>query len=85
MKPLACLLGDSMGLGGRCATMENTLLVDDSSNKNVLNDPYNAVHPVIFTYFIEKITKKKPYLVRQLWPFLKGLKDSGLSVPVYCR
>jgi hypothetical protein len=49
-----------MGLGGRGATAENTLLVDDMSYKNVLNDPYNAVHPVTFTYFTEKSTKKGP-------------------------
>jgi hypothetical protein len=79
------LLGDSMGLGGRGATVENTLLVDDSSYKNVLNDPYNAVHPVTFTYFTKKNTKKRPYLTYQLWPFLKGLKESGLPVPIYCR
>jgi hypothetical protein len=85
LKPLAPLLGDSMGLVGRGATVENTLLVDDSPYKNVLNDPYNVVHPLTFTYFTEKSTKKKPYLTHQLWPFLKGLKDSHLSIPMYCR
>jgi hypothetical protein len=85
LKRLARLLGDSMGLAGWDATAENTLLVDDSPYKNALNDPYNAVHPVTFTYFMEKNTKKKPYLIYQLWPFLKDLKDSGLSVPMYCR
>jgi hypothetical protein len=85
LKHLAHLLGDSMGLASRGATVENTLLVDDSSYKNVLNDPYNVVHPLTFTYFMEKSTKKKPYLTHQLWPFLKGLKDSGLLVPVYYR
>jgi hypothetical protein len=84
LKRLARLLGNSMGLARQGATAENTLLVDDSPYKNVLNDPYNVVHPVTFTYFMEKNTKK-PYLIYQLWPFLKGLKDSGLSVPVYCR
>jgi hypothetical protein len=85
LKRLARLLGDSMGLAYQGATTENTLLVKDSPYKNVLNDPYNAVHPLTFTYFTEKNTKKKPYLTHQLWPFLKGLKDSGLPVPVYCR
>jgi hypothetical protein len=85
LKRLAQMLGDSMGLAGRGATLENTLLVDDSPYKNVLNNPYNAVHPLTFTSFMEKSMKKKPYLIHQLWPFLKGLKDSGLSVPVYCR
>jgi hypothetical protein len=85
LKHLARLLGDSMGLGGRGATAENTLLMDDLSYKNVLNDPYNVVHPQTFTYFMEKNTKKKPYLTYQLWPFPKGLKDSGLLVLVYCR
>jgi hypothetical protein len=85
LKCLARLLGNSMGLASQGATAENTLLMDDSSYKNVLNNPYNTIHPVTFTYFMEKSTKKKPYLIHQLWPFLKGLKDSGLSIPVYCR
>jgi hypothetical protein len=85
LKCLTCLLGDSMGLAGRGTTAENTVLVDDSSYKNVLNNPYNTVHPVTFMYFMEKSTKKKPYLIHQLWPFLKGLKDSGLPIPLYCR
>jgi hypothetical protein len=85
LKCIARLLGDSMGLGGRGATAENTLLMDDTSYKNVLNYPYNAIHPMTFTYFTEKNTKKRPYLTYQLWPILKGLKESGLPIPVYCR
>jgi hypothetical protein len=50
-----------MGLGGRGATAENTLLMDDT--------------PLSYG----------PYLTNQLWPFLKGLKESRLPVPVYCR
>jgi hypothetical protein len=42
---MARLLGDSMGLVGQGATTENTLFVDDSSYKNVKNNPYNAIHP----------------------------------------
>jgi hypothetical protein len=82
---MARLLGDSMGLAGWGTTAENTLLMDDSPYKNVLNDSYNVVHLLTFMYFTEKSTKKKPYLTHQLWPFLKVLKDSGLSVPIYCR
>ena len=74
-----------MDLGGRGAIVENTLLVDDTPYKNVLNDPYNAVHSVTFTYFSERGTKKKSYLILQLWSFLKGLKESGLPIPLYCR
>jgi hypothetical protein len=85
LKRISRLLGDSLGLGGRGARAENTLLVDDTSYKNVLNDPYNAVHRLTFTYFIEKNSKKRPFLTYQLWPFLKGLKESGLPVLVYCR
>jgi hypothetical protein len=85
LKCIARLLGDSMGLGRRGARAENILLVDDTPSKNVLNDPYNPVHPVTFTYFSKKNTKKRPYLTYQLWPFLKGLKESGLSVLVYCK
>jgi hypothetical protein len=71
LKRISRLLGDSLGLGGQGATAENTLLVDDTPYKNVLNDPYNAVHPLTFTYFSEKKSKKGPYLTYQLWPFLK--------------
>jgi hypothetical protein len=85
LKRISRLLGDSLGLGGQDAIAENTLLVDDTPYKNVLNDPYNAVHPQTFTYFSEKKSKKGPYLTYQLWPFLKGLKELGLPVPVYCR
>jgi hypothetical protein len=85
LKLIARLLRDSMGLGGRDATTKNTLLMDDLPYKNVFNDPYNVVHHVTFTYFMEKNTKKRPYLIYHLWPFLKGLKDSGLSLPVYYR
>ena len=84
LKRIARLLGDSAGYGGRGATMENTLLVDDTPYKNVLNDPYNAVHPQTFTFTSEK-RKKKPYLLWDLWPFLQALKESGLPVREYCR
>jgi hypothetical protein len=66
LKRLVRLLGDSMGLAGRGPIAENTLLLDDSPYKNVLNVSYNVVHPVTFTYFTEKSTKKKPYLIHQL-------------------
>ena len=74
-----------MGLASWGAIVENTLLVDDSPYKNVMNNPYNAIHPQSFTYFFKKSTKNKPYLLLQLWPFLQGLKELGLSIPVYCR
>ena len=61
LKCMARILGNSMGLAGWGVIIKNTLLVDDSSCKNVLNDPYTAVYPVTFTYFMEKSTKKKPY------------------------
>jgi hypothetical protein len=41
----------------------------------------NSMH----TRVKEKKSKKGPYLTYQLWPFLKGLKESRLPVPVYCR
>ena len=66
MKSLARLLSNSMGLAGWGATVENILLVDDLPYKNLLNDSYNVVHPLTFTYFMEKSTKKKPYLTYQL-------------------
>jgi hypothetical protein len=51
---MARLLGDSMGVAGRGAIAENTLLVDDLPYKNVKKDPYNAVHPQTFTYLLEE-------------------------------
>jgi hypothetical protein len=69
LKHIACLLGDSMGLGGQGATAENTLFVDDSSYKNVLNNPYNAIHPVTFTYFMEKIRRRGFTLFISFGPF----------------
>jgi hypothetical protein len=59
LKRLAHLLCDSMGLAGWGATVENTLLVDDSSYKNVLNNPYNVVHCMTFTYFMEKKIRRR--------------------------
>jgi hypothetical protein len=54
LKRLACLLGDSMGLAGQGATMENTLLLDDSSYKNVKNDP-----TMRFTLTLSRIFRRK--------------------------
>ena len=87
LKRIARLLGYFIGFEGRGATMENNLLMDDTSYKNVLNDPYNAIHPQTFTFNLEKHTKKKSYLIHQLWPFLKGLKESGSLIcwPLYAR
>jgi hypothetical protein len=48
---MACLLENSMGLASRGAIVENTLLVDDSPYKNVMNNPYNAIHPQSFIFF----------------------------------
>jgi hypothetical protein len=50
-KCMACLLENSMGLASRGAIVENTLLVDDSPYKNVMNNPYNAIHPQSFIFF----------------------------------
>jgi hypothetical protein len=69
LKCISHLLGDSLGLGGRGATAENTLLVDDTPYKNVLNDPYNAIHPQTFTYFSNKNRRRGLILLISFGPF----------------
>ena len=48
VKPLDTLFEHPNGLKGTGATLENTLLNDDSPYKNVRNDMWNVVHPLPF-------------------------------------
>ncbi len=71
----------------RGATVENTLLIDDSPYKNALNNPFNAFHPPTCTMYSETKLKKgrKPFLLQTLMPLLYKLYCSGQSVPEFMQ
>ena len=54
LKFLSLLLNRSTQLQDGGATQENTLLIDDTPYKNVLNNPYTAIHPSTYTKFTER-------------------------------
>jgi NLI interacting factor-like phosphatase len=83
LKTLATIFNSPDGLRDTSACAENTLLVDDSPYKNVRNNMWNAVHP---EPFIGAHPERYPgYLLRELMPWLRRLKESGQTVPEYCR
>ena len=55
VKPLDTLFQHPDGLKGSGASVESTLLIDDSPYKNVRNDMWNAVHPLPFQSINEPI------------------------------
>lgn len=65
------------------ASSKNTLLIDDSPIKNLLNCPYNAIHPPPFNQ-AKEARIDDPYLTHKLIPYLIGLYNSEMSVPDYC-
>ena len=83
VKPLDTLFDHPDGLKGTGATVENTLLIDDSPYKNVRNNMWNAVHPSSFH------SSTKPagtaWFRHQMIPWLRGLKHSSQSVPRFCE
>ena len=87
LKPLSLLLKRSTKLQALGATVENTLLIDDTPYKNVLNNPYNALHPPTCTMYTERKLKPgvKPFLNQTLQPFLFKLRSSGCTVPEFCE
>ena len=87
LKRLARLVDSPHGLLGKGATIDNCLLIDDTSYKNILNNPYLAVYPPTCTTNSEKKLKpgELPYLERVLIPFLQELLLSGLTVPKFCE
>jgi hypothetical protein len=68
LKRISRLLGDSLGLGSRGATLENTLLVDDTPYKNVLNDPSMPFTLRLSRIFRRKI-RRSLNLLRSFGPF----------------
>ena len=83
MKPLDTLFDHPEGLKGTGATVENTLLIDDSPYKNVRNDMWNAVHPSPFHSSTEPAGTA--WFRHQMIPWLRGLKHSGQTVPRFCK
>ena len=63
------------------ASFENTLLIDDTPYKNLLNPPHNAVHPPSFDGRGDSRTA--PYLTKHLAPYLRRLVTSGLPVQTF--
>lgn len=84
LKRLSRLFCDTRALGGTDANIDNTLLIDPFARTCVLNDPYNAFHPTIFTWNSENDEPGLPYLLRVVQPFLERMKESGLPVQQYC-
>ena len=79
VKPLDTLLDHPDGLKGTGATVENTLLIDDSPYKNVMNDMWNVVHPSPFHSATEPA--RTAWFCHQLIPWLLELKNFGQTVP----
>jgi hypothetical protein len=83
LKTLATIFSSPDGLRDTGAGAESTLLVDDTPYKNVRNNRWNAVHP---TAFIGAFPQRSfGYLEHQLMPWLRRLKESGQTVPEFCR
>lgn len=61
-------------------SVDNALMIDDSPVKNLLNDPYNAVHPETWSGDTSDI-----FLGTCLRPWLDGLFESNEAVPVYVK
>ena len=83
VKPLDTLFDHPDGLKGTGATVENTLLIDDSPYKNVRNDMWNVVHPSPFHNATEPA--RTGWFCHQLIPWLCGLKHSGQTVSRFCE
>jgi hypothetical protein len=84
LEPLSVLLKQSLKLQTLGANESNTLLVDDTPYKNVLNNPYNAVHPPRCTMRSETKAGEEPYFTSVLHPFFWRLFRSGMTVPEFC-
>lgn len=60
------------------ANTENTVLVDDSPMKNLLNDPLNGLHPPPFEG--ENPSSHVHYLMTTMLPYLLRMKSDGTHV-----
>ena len=57
-----------------------TLLIDDSPEKNLLNDEFSAIHPQTWTGDLND-----KFLMNTMLPWLKNMFSSNLSVAEYVR
>ena len=79
VKPLDTLFDHLDGLKDKGASVDNTVLIDDSPYKNVRNGMWSAVHPLPFHIVNESVGKA--WFRHQLIPWLRRLKQSGQTVP----
>ena len=64
------------------ASIDNTLFIDNTPMKNLLNHPYSAIHPLPFNQVKE--ARKPPYLTKTLLPFFLELHGSGMTIQEFC-
>ena len=83
VKPRDTLFDHPDGLKGKGASVDNTLLIDDSPYKNVRNEMWSAVHPLPFHIVNEPAGTA--WFRHQLIPWLRRLKQSGQTVPRFCE
>ena len=83
------LFCDSRMLKKTYASIWNTLLIDDEPYGNVLKNPLNVVHLLIYGWNSKKPALSTPlyvpYQTSVLIAFLVGLKQSQVNVQEYCR
>ena len=75
VKSLDTLFDHPDGLKGKGASVDNTLLIDDSPYKNVRNGMWSVVHPLPFHIVNEPAGTA--WFRHQLIPWLRRLKQSG--------
>ena len=83
VKTLDTLFQHPDGLKGSGASADNTLLIDDSPYKNVRNNMWNVVHPLLYQSVNE--LAGTAWFPHQLIPWLRRLKHSGQMVPRFCE
>jgi len=76
------LLAFLEGLFDKGATIDNCLIIDDLPYKNIMNNPYSAVHPPC-TKNSEKKLKSwwLPFFQQIMIPFLQELLASSFTIP----
>lgn len=63
-----------------------SLLIDSYPLTNILNDPFNAIHPTRYLREAEDEKSNKPYLTTVHMSYLRKLRNSnGMSVPDFCE
>jgi hypothetical protein len=80
LKRLDLLFIDTRVLGTSLINKKSILLIDFVILRNVFNNPYNAFHPIYFSWSLENDELDVPYLLCIVVSFLQRLKDSRLHV-----